>query len=96
MYKAILQNRPLSLVLRYSAVRRQFGPTEGGPEVPVLEYQLQQWRLLPYLAATYVMQHFAKTFFMNFVELRIGLMMKDNSARQVRGALSYVDEYTIY
>uniref|UniRef100_A0A8C9PRB6 Acyl-coenzyme A oxidase n=1 Tax=Spermophilus dauricus TaxID=99837 RepID=A0A8C9PRB6_SPEDA len=42
----------VSIALRFSATRCQFGPTEE-EEVPVLEYQLQQWRLLPYLAAAY-------------------------------------------
>lgn len=68
---------------RYSAVRCQFGPVEGGPEQPVIEYQLQQWRLFPYLAALYVLDHFSKTFFMNFVELRVGLMMGTEDQRQV-------------
>ena len=31
----------LTIAVRYSAVRRQFGPVEGGEEIPVLEYQLQ-------------------------------------------------------
>ena len=72
----------LSLRCRYSAVRRQFSAQDGASELPVIEYQLQQWRLFPYLAGCYVLAHFAKTFFMNFVELRLGLMMNDNSERQ--------------
>uniref|UniRef100_A0A8C3IL01 Acyl-coenzyme A oxidase n=1 Tax=Chrysemys picta bellii TaxID=8478 RepID=A0A8C3IL01_CHRPI len=42
----------------------------------------QQWRLLPYLAATYALDHFAKSLFMNFIEFHIGLLMKDKSPRQ--------------
>ncbi|XP_052800713.1 peroxisomal acyl-coenzyme A oxidase 3-like [Mya arenaria] len=71
----------MPIAIRYSAVRRQFGPSDG-EEIPVLEYQLQQWRLLPYLAATYVMEHFYKSFFMDFVNIRIGLMMGDKSEKQ--------------
>uniref|UniRef100_A0A8C3IPK5 Acyl-coenzyme A oxidase n=1 Tax=Chrysemys picta bellii TaxID=8478 RepID=A0A8C3IPK5_CHRPI len=41
-----------------------------------------QWRLLPYLAATYALDHFAKSLFMNFIEFHIGLLMKDKSPRQ--------------
>lgn len=56
----------LPIAIRYSAVRCQFGPTENS-EIPILEYQLQQWRLLPYLAATYVLYYgniqFCKDFF---------------------------------
>lgn len=40
----------LTIAIRYSGVRKQFGP--GEEEIPVLEYQTQQYRLLPYLAAT--------------------------------------------
>uniref|UniRef100_A0A8C9UR19 Acyl-coenzyme A oxidase n=1 Tax=Spermophilus dauricus TaxID=99837 RepID=A0A8C9UR19_SPEDA len=49
----------VSIALRFSATRCQFGPTEE-EEVPVLEYQLQQWRLLPYLAAAYALDHFSR------------------------------------
>lgn len=31
----------LTIAVRYSAVRRQFGPSEDGEEMAVLEYQLQ-------------------------------------------------------
>jgi len=42
---------------RYSAVRRQFGPP-GKPEQPVLDYDLQQYRLLPFVAAAYACDNF--------------------------------------
>ncbi|MEE6462567.1 hypothetical protein FKM82_001640 [Ascaphus truei] len=71
----------LSIAIRFSATRRQFGPTEK-EEIPVLEYQLQQWRLIPYLAATYALDHFSKSLFMNLIELQIGLIMKEKSPRQ--------------
>ncbi|XP_074807861.1 peroxisomal acyl-coenzyme A oxidase 3 isoform X1 [Natator depressus] len=71
----------LSIAIRFSATRRQFGPTDE-EEIPVLEYQMQQWRLLPYLAATYALDHFSKSLFMNFIEFHIGLLMKDKSPRQ--------------
>ncbi|XP_041350325.1 peroxisomal acyl-coenzyme A oxidase 3-like [Gigantopelta aegis] len=75
-------NMKLALVIaiRYSAVRHQFGPTDK--EIPVLEYQLQQWRLLPYLAAAFGMELFSHSFFLDYVSLRIGMMMGDNSERQ--------------
>ncbi|CAK6976507.1 peroxisomal acyl-coenzyme A oxidase 3 [Scomber scombrus] len=71
----------LTVAIRYSATRRQFGPKDT-EEIPVLEYQLQQWRLIPYLAAAYALEHFSKTIFMNFVEFQIGQIMKDKSDRQ--------------
>ncbi|XP_054855423.1 peroxisomal acyl-coenzyme A oxidase 3 isoform X2 [Eublepharis macularius] len=71
----------VSIAIRFSATRHQFGPTDE-KEIPVLEYQMQQWRLIPYLAAVYALDHFSKSLFMNFIEFHIGLLMKDKSPRQ--------------
>ncbi|GAA6230986.1 peroxisomal acyl-coenzyme A oxidase 3 isoform X1 [Lates japonicus] len=78
-----LVNLKLALVvaIRFSATRRQFGPKDA-EEIPVLEYQLQQWRLIPYLATAYALEHFSKSIFMNFVEFQIGQIMRNNSDRQ--------------
>ncbi|NXL68253.1 ACOX3 oxidase, partial [Chordeiles acutipennis] len=72
----------LSIAIRFSAARRQFGPTDD-EEIPVLEYQTQQWRLLPYLAAAYALDYFSKSLFENFVEFYAGLLTKQRSQRQV-------------
>ncbi|XP_006109401.1 peroxisomal acyl-coenzyme A oxidase 3-like [Myotis lucifugus] len=69
------------IALRFSATRRQFGLADG-EEVPVLEYQLQQWRLLPYLAAAYALDHFSKSLFLDLIALQQGLQRDDRSARQ--------------
>uniref|UniRef100_A0A8C3AQ70 Acyl-coenzyme A oxidase n=1 Tax=Cyclopterus lumpus TaxID=8103 RepID=A0A8C3AQ70_CYCLU len=78
-----LVNLKLALIvaIRFSATRRQFGP-QNTEEIPVLEYQLQQWRLIPYLAAAYALEHFSKSIFMNFAEFQLGQMMREKSARQ--------------
>ncbi|MWB92793.1 acyl-CoA oxidase [Flavobacterium sp. GA093] len=47
----------LTIAIRYSDQRKQFGP-EGGSEVPILNYRMHQRRLLPSLAKTYAV-HFA-------------------------------------
>lgn len=47
----------LTIAIKYSDKRRQFGP-EGGSEVPILNYRIHQQRLLPKLAKTYAI-HFA-------------------------------------
>ncbi|KAF2976547.1 hypothetical protein EK904_014367 [Melospiza melodia maxima] len=71
----------LAIAIRFSAARRQFGPTED-EEIPVLEYQTQQWRLLPYLAAAYALDYFSKSLFGNFVEFFAGVLAKDRNQRQ--------------
>uniref|UniRef100_A0A8D2NLP6 Acyl-coenzyme A oxidase n=1 Tax=Zosterops lateralis melanops TaxID=1220523 RepID=A0A8D2NLP6_ZOSLA len=71
----------LAIAIRFSAARRQFGPTED-EEVPVLEYQTQQWRLLPYLAAAYVLDYFSKSLIENFLEFFAGVLTKQRNQRQ--------------
>lgn len=46
----------LTIAIKYSDTRRQFGP-EGGSEVPILNYRMHQKRLFPYLAKAYAI-HF--------------------------------------
>lgn len=58
------------IAVRYSAIRRQFGPTPD-EELPVLEYQLQQWRLLPYVATAFVCYNFARDFRQDFIQFFI-------------------------
>lgn len=50
--------KAVSIAVRHSASRRQFGTDEHSAELPVLEYQSQQFRLLPHLAGAYVMKVF--------------------------------------
>ncbi|RZB39321.1 peroxisomal acyl-coenzyme A oxidase 3, partial [Asbolus verrucosus] len=50
--------KALTIAIRYAAVRKQFGP-DGQEEVPILEYQSHQHRLLPYLAGAYVIRFFS-------------------------------------
>ena len=53
----------LTIAIKYSDGRRQFGP-EGGSEVPILNYRIHQRRLLPLLAKTYAI-HFALQYVTN-------------------------------
>ncbi|GAB1289582.1 Peroxisomal acyl-coenzyme A oxidase 3 [Apodemus speciosus] len=73
----------VSIAIRFSATRCQFGPTDK-EEIPVLEYPLQQqqWRLLPYLAAAYALDHFSKTIFLDLMELQRARLSGDHSDRQ--------------
>ena len=63
----------VTISVRYSAVRRQFGPTPS-EELPVLEYQLQRWRLFPYLAASIGLSHVAMTLFRDFAQYQFSLL----------------------
>ncbi|KAI8530308.1 hypothetical protein RHMOL_Rhmol11G0046700 [Rhododendron molle] len=46
-------SRAVCIATRYSAVRRQFGSQNGGPETQVIDYKTQQSRLFPLLASAY-------------------------------------------
>ncbi|XP_047528094.1 peroxisomal acyl-coenzyme A oxidase 3-like isoform X1 [Vanessa atalanta] len=54
--------KAIVIAIRYSAVRKQFGPQDAAEETPVLEYQQQQVRLLPYLATTFAFRIFCTWF----------------------------------
>ena len=45
----------LCIALRFSAARKQFGPSDG-PECSILEYQLQKFRLMPNLAKCFALR----------------------------------------
>ncbi|XP_001355853.2 peroxisomal acyl-coenzyme A oxidase 3 isoform X1 [Drosophila miranda] len=45
-------SKAVSIATRYGASRRQFGPNNSQTEWPVIEYQSQQYRLIPHLATT--------------------------------------------
>lgn len=57
----------LTISVRYSALRKQFGPNND-TEWPVIEYQTQQWRLFPYIAFSYVLQNFFGSLFLDYVD----------------------------
>ncbi|XP_035783311.1 peroxisomal acyl-coenzyme A oxidase 3-like [Anopheles albimanus] len=44
------------IAVRYAALRKQFGTDRDGPEQSIIEYQLHQWRIFPYLAAACVLK----------------------------------------
>ncbi|XP_035915994.1 peroxisomal acyl-coenzyme A oxidase 3 [Anopheles stephensi] len=44
------------IAVRYAALRKQFGTDRNGPEQSIIEYQLHQWRIFPYLAAACVLK----------------------------------------
>lgn len=69
----------LTIAIRYCAVRKQFGSMDKNDELPVIEYQAQQWRIFPHLAATYAMKIFASIFYKKMVEFNLGHFMEDGN-----------------
>ncbi|XP_043799974.1 peroxisomal acyl-coenzyme A oxidase 3-like isoform X1 [Apis laboriosa] len=63
----------ITIAIRYCAVRKQFGPSEF-EEWPVIEYQAQQWRLFPHLAATYAIKIFSVAFVNQMFEFNLKLI----------------------
>ncbi|XP_059045265.1 peroxisomal acyl-coenzyme A oxidase 3 [Achroia grisella] len=76
--------KAIVIAVRYSCVRKQFGPDNSTEELPVIEYQQQQIRLLPYLAATYAMRVFSAWLGETHVNIVINSAMgtSDNLAAQ--------------
>ncbi|EFN73020.1 Peroxisomal acyl-coenzyme A oxidase 3 [Camponotus floridanus] len=60
----------VTIAVRYSAVRKQFGPTDDD-ELPIIEYQTQQWRIIPHLAATYAIRIFSDEFYKIMIDFLI-------------------------
>ncbi|XP_033123209.1 peroxisomal acyl-coenzyme A oxidase 3-like isoform X2 [Anneissia japonica] len=71
----------LTVAVRYSAVRKQFGPNDK-EELPVIEYQMQQWRLIPYIAACYALSSLSAFIGKAFNEFAVNLIMGNKSATQ--------------
>ncbi|KAM7352384.1 acyl-CoA oxidase 3 isoform 2-T2 [Cochliomyia hominivorax] len=69
-------SKAMVIAIRYSAVRRQFGPDENAEEWPVIEYQSQQYRLFPHLANTYALRVFS---------LWLGIQNVEMTARSFMG-----------
>ncbi|GAB1864727.1 Acyl-coenzyme A oxidase [Camponotus japonicus] len=68
----------LTIAIRYCAVRKQFGPTDKNDELPVIEYQAQQWRIFPHLAATYAIKIFSNMFYKKMVEFNLKRFMGED------------------
>uniref|UniRef100_A0A146LJI1 Acyl-coenzyme A oxidase n=1 Tax=Lygus hesperus TaxID=30085 RepID=A0A146LJI1_LYGHE len=69
--------RSIVIAVRYAAQRRQFRDSNG-IEKPIIEYQTHQYRLMPYLAATYAIRNFAMEFSKQYVHC-VGLSRDDSA-----------------
>ncbi|KAH8255615.1 hypothetical protein KR038_007327 [Drosophila bunnanda] len=57
------------IAVRYAAVRKQFGPERQGEEMAILEYQLHQYRIFPYLAAACVQKIAVEELTITYMEI---------------------------
>ncbi|XP_058058272.1 peroxisomal acyl-coenzyme A oxidase 3 isoform X1 [Anopheles bellator] len=72
--------KAISIALRYSASRKQFGPDDSEDEWPVLEYQSQQFRLFPHLAANFVIRAFNLWFAKAYGDMQLQMLGGENVA----------------
>ncbi|XP_069704994.1 peroxisomal acyl-coenzyme A oxidase 3 isoform X2 [Periplaneta americana] len=77
----------VAIAVRYAAVRKQFGPSADS-ELPILEYQLHQWRLFPYMAATCAL----KVFVADFTDQYLECVERSNSGESIEDLPASVSE----
>ncbi|XP_035916187.1 peroxisomal acyl-coenzyme A oxidase 3 [Anopheles stephensi] len=70
--------KAITIALRYSASRKQFGPDDAEDEWPVLEYQSQQFRLFPHLANNTVIRVFNLWFGKAYGDMQLKLLGGEN------------------
>ncbi|KAJ8680097.1 hypothetical protein QAD02_015884 [Eretmocerus hayati] len=68
----------VTIAIRYCASRKQFGPSPN-EEWPVIEYQVQQGRLIPHLAAAYAMKIFSNNFSVVMRDFTTNMLSGDKS-----------------
>ncbi|XP_059618294.1 peroxisomal acyl-coenzyme A oxidase 3-like [Phlebotomus argentipes] len=70
--------KAVTIGIRYSATRRQFGPEGSDEELPVIEYQTQQHRLFPHLATAFAALTFVDwLYYENYAIKQISLRGSD-------------------
>ncbi|XP_065173728.1 peroxisomal acyl-coenzyme A oxidase 3-like [Atheta coriaria] len=82
---AVASGQAVMIAVRYAAVRKQFGPEGSNEEVPILEYQTHQHRLLPYLAGAVIFKAFSRYLvtdnFQNSIDTLLGNPRADANER---------------
>ncbi|KAF5795806.1 putative acyl-CoA oxidase, acyl-CoA dehydrogenase/oxidase and middle domain superfamily [Helianthus annuus] len=72
-------SRAVCIATRYSAVRRQFGSRNGGPETQVIDYKTQQNRLFPLLASAFAFRFASNWLKSLYTDLKQRLQVNDFS-----------------
>uniref|UniRef100_A0AAG5D9G9 Acyl-coenzyme A oxidase n=1 Tax=Anopheles atroparvus TaxID=41427 RepID=A0AAG5D9G9_ANOAO len=70
--------KAITIAIRYSASRKQFGPDDSEEEWPVLEYQSQQFRLFPHLASNFVIRVFNLWFAKAYGDMQLKMLGGEN------------------
>lgn len=78
----------VTIAVRYAALRTQFGPSTG-KELPILEYQLHQWRLFPYLSAAGVIKIFVADVAMDYLNA-VEMSNTDTAIDNLRETISEI------
>ncbi|CAG9784032.1 unnamed protein product [Diatraea saccharalis] len=76
----------VTIAVRYAASRRQFG--ERNREIPLIEYELHQWRLFGYVAAAVVFRLYIES----FTNVYLKIVEKSNSGQRVDNLSEAVGE----
>lgn len=72
--------RAITIAVRYGASRKQFGPEDSNVEHPVIEYQAQQYRLLPHLASVFALQFFSTYIGKIYGDMTMKILMGEDTA----------------
>lgn len=72
--------RAITIAVRYGASRKQFGPEDSNIEYPVIEYQAQQYRLLPHLANVFAIQFFSTYIVKSYGEMSMKILTGEDTA----------------
>ncbi|XP_072943546.1 peroxisomal acyl-coenzyme A oxidase 3-like [Epargyreus clarus] len=76
----------VAIAVRYAATRKQFGERDN--EIPLLEYELHQWRLFGYVSAAVVFRLYIE----NFTLIYLNIVEKSNAGLRVDNLSDAVSE----
>ncbi|RZC33101.1 peroxisomal acyl-coenzyme A oxidase 3, partial [Asbolus verrucosus] len=79
----------VTIAVRYAALRKQFSlRPDDAEELPIIEYQLHQWRLFPYVSAAAVF----KVFVASFTEKYLSAVQKSTLSTTIEDLTEVVSE----
>lgn len=73
----------VTIAVRYSASRKQFGPDNSSEEYSVLEYQSHQYRVLPHLAMAIVFKIFSRWLSLTWNQMLIKQFMGEQNINSI-------------